>query len=792
MRVSLDWLRSLCDGGLDAAGLAKRLVNQGLEVSAVWQMSAPCDRIVTARVTEIAQLPRTNLQCLVLDAGEAGQFNVVSAAPHLHQGMVGALALPGATLPDGRVIEAREYQGQASEAMLCAAAEIGLGEVSDRLLAFTEDTVLGQTVAELYGLPDTCLEVDLTPNRGDCWSMLGIAREVHAGTEASLQPPAVEPVEPSQRRELVVEVAEPAACPRYAGRVLTDIDALAVTPLWMSERLRRAGLRPTYPVVDVLNYVMLELGQPLHAFDETKLHGGLTVRLAEAGEIITLLGNDEAVELVPDMLVIADKHGPVAVAGVMGGEHSAVSATTSSIFIESAFFAPAAIRGRARRLGLATEAAHRYERGVDPDLAPLALERATALIVEICGARPGPVTLREAAQELPVHTPLEFRTATLRRLTGLDRDAEACAGIFRRLGFHVRTTGDFSLAVTAPSARFDIENEADLVEEVARIVGFDSIPAVAPARHLRPLRLDTAAPRNERLCALAATRGYDEALTMSFAAGERDAALAPAATAALELHNPLSAREAVLRRSLWPGLIDALAHNTARRAERVRLFEMGAVFAVDREQREHLSGVVWGPIVPEQWGATAQPADFFDIKSDVHALLVAAGVESAAIAYESSERAALANGRRARVRVGECICGEFGVLSPRLAAAWDIAGEVLLFEIDLDSLPAPRTVQATAVPRFPAVRRDLALVVKNSVSAAQLEDSVRRHGGPRLSAVRIFDVYAGEGIPAEARSIALGLIFQDFSRTLTDAEVDAAVSAIVAGLGEEKGAYVRS
>ncbi len=792
MRVSLNWLQSLCDSGLDATGIAKCLVSQGLEVSAVWQVPVPSEKIVTARVTGIRQLPRTNLQCLAVDAGPAGRFSVVSAAPHLHQGMVGALALPGATLPDGRVIEPREYQGERSEAMLCAAAEIGLGEVSDRLLTFDEDTVPGQTLAEIYGLPDTCLEVDLTPNRGDCWSMLGIARELHAGTEAPLQPLAVEPVEPVQRRELTVTVAAPAACPRYLGRVLTAIDPHAVTPLWLIERLRRAGLRPTYPVVDVLNYVMLELGQPLHAFDETKLQGGLTVRLAESGEIITLLGRDEAVELAPDMLVIADRRGPVAVAGVMGGRHSAVSVDTPSVFIESAFFTPTAIRGRARRLGLATEAAHRYERGVDPELASLALERATALIVAICGARPGSVIKREAAATLPVHAPLEFHTAALRRLTGLDLNAEACGGIFRRLGFHVQATGDSALAVTAPSARFDIENEADLVEEVARIVGFDNISAVAPVRHLRPLCLDAVSQRNERLSTLAVGRGYDEALSMSFAAVDRDAALAPGATTALELHNPLSAREAVLRRSLWPGLIDALAHNRARHADRVRLFEIGAVFAANREQSEHLSGVAWGPVQPEQWGAPPQPVDFFDIKGDVQSLLIAAGVEPGAIAYRPSERAALAHGRCARAQVGERVCAEFGVLSPRLAAEWNLSGEVLLFEINLDALPDPRSVRATAVPRFPAVRRDLALVVNNAISATQLVQSVRRYGGSRLSAVRIFDVYAGEGIPAEARSIALGLIFQDFSRTLTDAEVDAAVSAIVGGLGEEQGVYVRS
>jgi len=792
MRVSLDWLRSLCDSGLDAAAISRHLVNQGLEVSAVWQIPAPCEKIVTARVTRIRQMPRTNLQCLTVDAGSAGQFKVVSGAPHLREGMVGVLALPGATLPDGRVIEAREYQGEPSEAMLCAAAEIGLGETSDRLLVFADDTPEGETVARLYGLPDTCLEIDLTPNRGDCLSMLGIARELHAGTEASLTPPRMEPVEAVQRHELAVSLTVPEACPRYSGRVITDIDPCAVTPLWMSERLRRAGQRPTYPVVDVLNYVMLELGQPLHAFDMGKLHGGLTVRMARPGDTLTLIGASQPIDLAPDMLVIADKRGPVALAGVMGGEDSAVSSETREVFLESAFFAPAAIRGRARRLGLVTEAAHRYERGVDSELAPVALERATMLITSICGGRPGPLVVRQEAEYLPLHEAIELRTSTVRRLTGLDLGTEAVGAILERLGFHVRITGDFSLAVTAPSARFDIEGEADLVEEVARIAGFDSIPAVAPLRHLCPMHHDAASSLCNRLRRVIAARGYDEAVTMSFAEAERDAALAPASTRALWLHNPLSAREGILRRSLWTGLIEALAHNLARQAERVRLFEMGAVFSDGAEQTEYLAGVACGPLLPEQWGASARTVDFFDIKGDVHELLISAGVPSTAIEYIPSEREALASGRRACVRVEDRIVADLGVLAPRLVKEWDLPTEVLVFEINLDALPDPRQLQAGPVARFPGVRRDLALVAGKSISAAELEASVRKHGGSRLREVRIFDVYSGEGIPEDSRSIGLGLIFQDFSRTLTDAEVDAAVSAIVAGLGEEKGAYVRS
>lgn len=792
MRVSLAWLRSICDSGLDVTAISRHLVNQGLEVSAVWQIPAPCEKIVTARVTEIGQMPRTNLQRLRVEAGAAGVFQVVSGAPHLRKGMVGALALPGATLPDGRVIEAREYQGEQSEAMLCAAAEIGLGEVSDRLLTFAEATPVGETVAALYGLPDTCLEIDLTPNRGDCLSMLGIARELYAGTGSPLAPPDTESVALGHHREMRVEVSATSACPRYSGRIITELDPQAKTPLWMSERLRRAGLRVTFPVVDVLNYVMLELGQPLHAFDMAQLHGGLQVRLARAGESLTLLGGSEPVQLDTDMLVIADKRAPVALAGVKGGQNSAVNADTREVFLESAFFAPAAIRGRARRLGLVTEAAHRYERGVDPQLAPVALERATALISDICGARAGPLVMCEAEGDLPIQDPIELHTSAVRRLTGLDLGTDAMRAILERLGFHVRATGEFSLAVTVPSARFDIAGEADLVEEIARIAGFDAIPALAPSRHLRPMHHDAVSSLHNRLRRITAARGYDEAVTMSFAEAGRDQVFAPPETEALALANPLSAREGVLRRSLWPGLLDALAHNWARQTERVRLFELGAVFAKGAEQAEHLAGVACGSLWPEQWAAPTRVVDFFDIKSDVHELLCAAGVNAAAIEYEVSERDALATGRRAQALTGGQPVAQFGVLAPRWAAKWDLPGEVLVFEINLDALPERRKPEAGAVARFPAVRRDLALVVGKSITVAELEKSVRQHGGARLREVRIFDVYEGEGIPEDSRSIGLGLIFQDFSRTLTDAEVDAAVSAIVAGLGEEKGAYVRS
>lgn len=787
MRVSVAWLQSMCNSGLGPSALAERLTRQGLEVGGIWPVPTPSERIVAGRVASAVQLPKTNLKRIEVDAGDAGGFVVVSAAPNVAQGMVGALALPGACLPDGRVIEAREYRGERSEAMLCSAAEVGLGETSDRLLELPREADAGTPLATLYGLPDTCLEVELTPNRGDCLSMLGVAREVHAGTDAALMPPQAEPVDATSEEALTVAVAAPEACPRYLGRLVTGLRSDAATPLWLSERLRRAGLRPTHPVVDVLNYVMLELGQPLHAFDAERLSGGIAVRQARAGEELALLDGTEA-KLAADMLVIADDDGPVALAGVMGGAGSAVRPKTRSIFIESAFFAPAAIRGRARRLGLTTDAAHRFERGVDPELPRAALERATALIREIAGGEPGPVSAAEAVNSLPPRTNVRFRPATLQRLTGLDPDPDAAAGVLARLGFDVKSAGE-ALDVTVPSARFDIEQEADLVEEIARIQGFDRIPPVAPVRRMPLPRDFEAGSALTRVKDVLAAKGYDEAVTMAFAAAERDAALAPEGTRALRLSNPLSEREAVLRRSLWPGLLGALAHNSARQAGRVRLFEAGTVFDGAGE-RLQLAGVACGSAAPEQWGTAERDVDFFDIKGDVEMLLSAAGVQD--VVFEASERDALAAGRRGCARADGVVYAEFGVLAPALAAEWDVSPETVLFSVDVDALPPRPLPCARPVPRLPAVRRDLALVVPAGVTAAELLDGVRRHGGRRLVAVRIFDIYEGAGIPSGHRSIAMGLIFRDLSRTLTDAEVDAAVSAIVTGLGEGMGAYVRS
>lgn len=788
MKVSVAWLKTWCAVDASPAALADRLTNQGLETGLPEPLVAPAREVVAARFDEVSCIPRTNYRKIVADMGQKAPVTVVTAAPGVRRGMVGALALAGATLPDGRVITAHEYAGVISEAMLCSAAELGLGETSDRLLGLPAETEPGRPLADVYGLPDCALDIDVTANRGDCLSMVGIARELHASSGVPLQGPLIEPAKPAHDGRVSIEVDEADACPRYLGRVIAGVEPAAKTPLWLAERLRRAGQRPAHPVVDVLNYVMLELGQPLHAFDRRRIAGGIKVRHAAKGETMRLLTGDGA-ELDPDMLVIADDNGPLALAGVMGGAESAVSANTHDVFIESAHFAPTAIRGRARRLGLVSEAALRYERGVDPWLPHTALERATRLIVDIAGGAPGPVCGAERPDALPRRAPIAFHPETLGRLVGFELSREALTSIFERLDF-APETADGTIRVFPPGARFDLDGEADLVEEVARIAGYERIPAVAPNRELEAPRPAHQAELFERLAALLCARGYDEALTLSLVARARDAALAPTDGEALALDHPLSEHESVLRRSLWPGLLAALARNVSHQAERVRLFEMGAVFDVRGGEHARLGAVLCGAAGPEHWDTRRRDVDFFDLKGDVEALLTVAGTRM--VEFEPSTRRGLAVGRAATALVDGKSQAGFGVLAPDLADRWGLPPETLLLELDLEALARPAPAQARAVPRFPAVRRDLALVVPTEVSAAELQTVVRRHTGKRLSMMRIFDVYTGKDIPEGSRSIGLGLIFRDLCRTLTDAEVDAAVSAIVNGLSEETGAYVRN
>jgi phenylalanyl-tRNA synthetase beta chain len=638
---------------------------------------------------------------------------------------------------------------------------------------------------------DRILELALTPNRGDCLGVRGLAREIALLTGAKLRRPARLRVGSRSRTRRRVQLAAPAACPRYAGCVLEGIDASRPTPQYIAERLLRSGLRPVSVVVDITNYVMLESGQPMHAFDDARLVGPITVRMGRRGESLTLLDGRRC-DLSPDMLVIADRSGPVALAGIMGGADSAVSAATASVFLESAWFAPDAIAGRARRLGLQTDASYRFERGCDPQMQADAVEQATALILKHCGGCAGPITDAKQAERLPKPRRIRLRRSRLSELLGIDLDARAVGAILKRLAPRVRAerTG---WTITAPVWRHDLALEADLIEEVARIHGYRRIPGrrLSGSIGMRP---GGTGPRWREWRRLLAGRGYFEAITYSFVDGALQTKLL-GEVAAIRLLNPIASDQGVMRVSLWPGLLQALRGNLARQRSRVRLFESGRVYGPGSSgapvERTRLAGMITGNTYPEQWDIKSSESDFFDLKSDVEALLKAASLP-APPAWAPLEHPALQPGQAAEIRVGNQKVGILGALHPGILRALDLPPGVQAFELDVEALPAASRPPFQAPSRYPAMRRDVALEVDSSLPAARLLEAVREVAGPILDNLELFDVYQGEGIDLGKKSVALGLIFQKTSSTLIEEEVEAELRKILNFLRDKFGASLRS
>ncbi|HEU4670904.1 MAG TPA: phenylalanine--tRNA ligase subunit beta, partial [Dyella sp.] len=725
-----------------------------------------------------------------VDAGQGEPLQIVCGAPNARVGIKVPLATVGASLPGGIAIKAAKLRGVESFGMLCSAKELGVDADASGLLELPADAPVGQSLAAYLGLPDASIELKLTPNRPDCLGLVGLAHDVAAlfGSRVKVPAPATVTVTSEARRGIRLEAGKDA--PRYLGRVVEGIDATAPTPLWMAERLRRAGLRPISAVVDVTNYVMLELGQPMHAFDNDALSGDVVVRHARSDEKLKLLDGSEAT-LDPSFVVIADEAKALAAAGVMGGFDSRVTDATANVFLESAHFAPAAIMGKARKLGLHTDASHRFERGVDPALPQRALERATELLLAIAGGRAGPVLVAERPEDLPQPAPVALRRDRLRRVLGIVVDDAEVARIFTALGMEVAAAAD-GWTVTAPSSRFDIEREEDLIEEVARIHGYDRIPTHSPAGALAlspepEARLGELAVREQL-----AARGYYEAVNLSFVSGEllarwgfeRD--LVP-------LANPLSADLAVMRPSLLPGLIESLRHNRARQQERVRLFELARVFAAGDPPMEtpSLAIAACGSARAEQWGEPARPFDFFDLKGELDALVAWGGEPQRWSVHADGLPGWLHPGRGARVaRDGETV-GYLGALHPQLARALDLGSDVHVLELALEPLLARRLPRAAAVVRFPAVRRDIAVDLPEAVAWSQIEQVVRATLGGLLRELRLFDRYSGKGVEAGRKSLAMGLILQDASRTLTDDDADRCVREAVSALEKSCKARLR-
>ncbi|MCD9033395.1 phenylalanine--tRNA ligase subunit beta [Luteimonas sp. Y-2-2-4F] len=789
MKFSENWLRHHVQTEASRDELAATLTAIGLEVEDVSPLGEGLDGVVVARIVACAPHPEADrLQVCRVDAGRGEPLQIVCGAPNARAGLVAPLATVGARI-GGTGIRAARLRGVESQGMLCSAKELGLDGDASGLLELPDDAPPGTPLAELLGLPDAGFELKLTPNRADCFSVRGIAFDVAAACGSAVAPLDAEPVPATASAALEVALQAGADAPRYVGRVIEGVDAAARTPLWMAERLRRSGIRPVSFLVDVTQYVMLELGQPMHAFDRDLLRGPVGVRHARDGETLTLLDGRE-VELDPRFLAITDADRVVALAGVMGGQDTRVTGATRNVFLEAAHFAPAAIIGRARRLGLHTDASHRFERGVDPELPRLAIERATRLILDTAGGAAGPVTEAVLPEALPRPAPIALRRARLARVLGCTVDDAEVERILRALGLEVEAA-DAGWRVLPPARRFDLAIEEDLIEEIARIHGYDRIPATLPGG-AAPL---TVPPEGEvaeaDLRRQLAARDYLEAIDYAFV----DAALLARwrlDAGAVPLANPLSAELGVMRTALLPGLVDALARNAARQQSRVRLFELGKVFSAGDAgpvETPRIAAAATGAARAEQWGEAARPVDFHDLKGDLESLAAAA---RATLEYRPSQAPFGHPGRSADVfRDGERI-GWIGELHPRLLRALDLDHRVVAFEVDLEALRRRPLPRAGALARFPSVRRDLALVVAEDLPWAALEATLRQAAGPLLSGLQLFDRYQGEGVESGFKSLTIGLILQDKSRTLTDREVDEVVAGVNAAAQTAHGARIRS
>ncbi|WP_434027700.1 phenylalanine--tRNA ligase subunit beta [[Pseudomonas] boreopolis] len=796
MKFSENWLRSHVPTSASRDELSAVLTAIGLEVEEVAALGEGLQQVVVARIVEAVRHPEADrLQVCKVDAGQGEPLQIVCGAPNARAGLVAPLALVGAQVGELKIKPAK-LRGVESNGMLCSARELGLDSDGSGLFELPDDAPVGQPLAEYLGLPDASIEIKLTPNRADCFSVRGIAYDVAAATGSTVNPLQAEPVPAQSDSRLEVELQAGARVPRFVGRAIDGVDAGRPTPLWMAERLRRAGLRPISFLVDVTQYVMLELGQPMHAFDRDTLQGPVVVRPARAGETVKLL-DERTVSLDEEFLVVADSQGgagarAVALGGIMGGADTRVTTATTRVFLEAAHWVPSAIIGRSRRLGLHTDAGHRFERGVDPQLPRMAIEYATRLILDVAGGVPGPVVEAVREQDLARPQPIGLRRARIARVLGIAIEDAEVERILRALGMQVAASAD-GWQVTAPGRRFDIAIEEDLIEELARIHGYGNIPTTLPggaARVAMPTetRVDEWNARRQLVA-----RDLQETINYAFV----DAGLLghwQLEADTVPLANPLSAELAVMRPQLLPGLVAALGRNAARQLGRVRLFELGKVFSRAAEagaapvERLCVAAAVCGDAQALQWGEPARKVDFHDLKGDLESLAAASGAQ---LEYRRSDRPFGHPGRSADVyRDGERI-GWIGQLHPRLARALDLDMDVFGFELEFEALARRALPRAAELSRYPSVRRDLAFLVPEAVDWSALEATVRGTVGPLLREVQLFDRYVGTGVEPGFKSLAMGLILQDNSRTLTDRDVDAVVNEVVTVIEREHRARIR-
>ncbi|MBD0703845.1 phenylalanine--tRNA ligase subunit beta [Pseudomonas sp. Fig-3] len=791
MKFSEQWLRGWVSPQVSRDELVARLSMAGLEVDSVTPAAGEFSGVVVGEVLSTEQHPDADKLRVCQVSNGAETFQVVCGAPNVRPGLKIPFAMIGAELPGDFKIKKAKLRGVESNGMLCSQAELQIGEGNDGLMELPADAPVGQDIREYLSLDDASIEVDLTPNRGDCLSLAGLAREVGALYAAPVARPAVATVAAVHDEVRSVEVLAPAACPRYLGRVIRNVDLSKPTPLWMVERLRRADVRSIDAAVDITNYVMLELGQPLHAFDLAEINGGIRVRMAEEGEKLVLLDGQE-VTLRSDTLVIADHSRALAIAGVMGGEHSGVSATTRDVFLESAFFDQIAVAGKARSYGLHTDASHRYERGVDWQLAREAMERATGLLLEITGGEAGPIIETVSEQHLPKIAPVTLRAQRITQMLGMEMDPAEVERLLSALGLNISADGAGQWRVEVPSHRFDISLEVDLIEELARLYGYNRLPVRYPQARLAPQAKAEARSDLPELRRLLVARGYQEAITYSFI-DPRQFELFNPGVEPLLLANPISNDMAAMRSSLWPGLVKSLQHNLNRQQDRVRLFESGLRFVGQLEglkQEPMLAGVVCGSRLPEGWAQGRDVVDFFDVKADVEAVLGFAGALDA-FTFVPGKHPALHPGQTARIERDGREVGYVGAIHPELSKTLGLDRPVFVFELVLGEVALGKMPKFQELSRFPEVRRDLALLADRDVASSAVLDVIRENAGEWLTDLRLFDVYQGKGIDPHRKSLAVGLTWQHPSRTLNDDEVNTATQNILTSLENRLNATLR-
>lgn len=796
MKFSEKWLREWVNPALSSDELAAQITMAGLEVDGVDPVAAEFTKVVVGEVVHCEKHPDADkLRVTKVNVGEEELLDIVCGAPNCREGLKVCVAMVGAVLPGNFKIKKSKLRGQPSHGMLCSDSELGLADSNDGIKELPADAPVGTDIREYLELDDVTIEVDLTPNRADCLGIRGLAREVAVLNRMDVTTPEINEVASTIEDTVSIDIEAAEDCPRYLGRVIRNVDLNKQSPLWMQEKLRRCGIRSIDPVVDVTNYVLLELGHPMHAFNLAAIEGGITVRRATDNEKLTLLDGNE-VELKSNTLVIADHQKPLAIAGIFGGLNSGVAEGTTDILLESAFFSPVSIMGKARQYGLHTDASHRYERGVDPALQHEAMQRATALLLDIVGGEAGPVVEAVHENQVPQAKQIELRQQRINKLIGIDIEAATVSEILTRSGYEI-TENNEGWSVVVPAYRFDISIEVDLIEEIARIYGYNNIPNVSPLASLKmPASSENQLQVADFKSQLVA-RGYQEAITYSFVDPNLQSVLFPEQDV-MVLPHPISTEMSVMRLSLLTGLLGAAVHNQKRQQSRVRLFEYGLRFVPNADeklgcvQEPLLSGVVCGSVYGEHWDLPSRAVDFYDVKGDVEALIAqSTPVENVDVRFVAQEHSALHPGQSAAIYIEDTHVGWIGAVHPSHVKAFDLNGKTFVFELFISKLMTKQLPAAQELSRFPANKRDLAIVVDDAVPAENVLNFIQKVGGNQLVDLKLFDVYYGQGVKTGAKSLAVSLTLQDSGRTLEEKEIAETIDNVVSALQKEFGASLR-